>query len=204
MIRFLLVLIICFLTLGCAGQSKDQGDNDNELKYDFDESKYTFDSPDELVNSFINTLEKQDSNKILEHFLSKEATYYLLEQFDKKRPDAQNIEEAIKATESKFEEGQNQYITVSRNLLHHIQKDSVSLSKAKITSINYVVGDWYGLKPNVMFTAVSISISYIDNVYLMRLPQLIRIKNKWFIGGPEISWQNQAIGIYNLEGEEPK
>lgn len=118
-----------------------QGVSQNDLKYDFDETKYKFDTPDSLVTSFILSLKYSDKDSILRYDVSKEVYLYFIEQISIKRSDAQNIDEAISATEQKYSDGQNQFYTAVRNLKWHMKKDSIDINKIKVVDIVYNIED---------------------------------------------------------------
>jgi hypothetical protein len=182
------ILTFCLLTNSILGQTT------NQLKYDFDETKYKFDSPDSLVDAFIKTLTNYDSNKIKNLMLSTEVLQYFYEQISIHRPNATNMENTIKRANKDVDIGQKELIIATINLKKQIEKDNIDLLKSKI-QIKYELGDWYGLKPNVMFTSIDIIIKNKGNKYIIKLPVIEKIKNKWFIGGSEINWQGQKIPV---------
>jgi len=187
MIRKLFILSLCLITFSCKGQPK-QSD-----KSDFDETKYEFNTPDDLVKSYVRNLKNCIPDSILKHCLSKEATLYFVRQTAKLRPDAQNIEQAIQAIDTQYEESQNQYVIATKNIKWNIDKEGIDISKAEIESIDYKIEDWYGLKPQIMFAAVTVKIKYNNKIYTLKLPQLGRLKNKWFILGPEFWWEDNMM-----------
>lgn len=159
-------------------------------KYDFDESKYRIETPDELAKAFLDQLDNFNESEYLELCISKEAMLYMIAQISIMRQDAQNIDEAVKATDAKFDDGIKQYVTVAQNVIEKIDKQEVKISESNIDSVIYEVGDWYGLKPNVMFTDLTVYLSHNGKKYQLQLPQLVRIKDKWFILGPEMYWRD--------------
>jgi len=179
-------ILILLISISAFGQSNAQGN------YDFDETKYKFDSPDKLIKSLIKTLNNYNEKEILEHCIPKDAIPYFFKQASKVSGD-QNIDEAIKAIQEVFDSLQMQYIIATTNLKWSIDHDTVKLSKAKIDKIDYKVVDWNGLQPNVMFTAVTITLNYNKKQYTMKLPKMIRLKNKWFIVDPDFWWQEMSM-----------
>lgn len=182
--RLFYLLIFCTsnFTVFCQTSTTD--------KYDFDETKYKFETPDELAKAFLNQLDNFNEPKYLELCVSKEAMLYMITQIAIMRQDAQNIDEAVKATDEKFDDGVKQYSSVAQRIIEKIEKQEVKISESVIDSIVYEVGDWYGLKPNIMFTDLKVFLSHNNEQFQLQLPQLGRIKGKWFILGPEMYWRD--------------
>jgi hypothetical protein len=191
----LFFLFVLVLTVSCSGQTD---------KYDFDETKNKFSTPEELVRSFIQSLASFDSTKVLEHCLTKETALYLLNQMSRVNTDTHSLNMAKEEMQSKFDEGLKQYVLGAKNLRWHMIQDSIDLKAVKIVNIKYEIGDWYKLKPNVMFTSAEIEISNNGKTYFMILPQLIQMKGKWIIGGPEFIWKGISVPIDISSEEEEK
>ena len=198
--RLLNLLFFGILSLTVLGQ------NSTTDKYDFDESKYRFETPDELAKAFLDQLNNFNESEYLELCVSKEAMLYMIAQIAVMRQDAQNIDEAVKATDKKFEDGIKQYTSVAQRIIEKIEKQEVTISKSVVDSMVYEIGDWYGLKPNIMFTDLTIYLSHNNEQYQLQLPQLGRIKGKWFILGPEMYWRDkeELDWIKKYQDEEKK
>ena len=159
-------------------------------KYDFDETKYKYETPDQLATTFLKSLDNFKESEFLELCVSKEAMLYMIGQISMMRQDAQNIDEVVEATEEKFDESIKQYTARAQMIITKIKKQKVKISECIINNINYEVKDLYGLKPNIMFTNLTMYLNYNGEQFQLQLPQLVRIKGKWFIIAPSIYWRD--------------
>ena len=183
--RLFAILTIIFVTLNSSGQVA------NNIKYDFDESKYNFNSPEDLANTFFTSLGDFKESEYLRMCLSKEATLYMIEQISILKQDVQNIDNAVKAIEDKFDDGIKDYVNIAEKIRSKINSHKIEILNCKIDSMNYKIEDWYRLKPYIMFTNLTMYVTHKGTQYQLTLSQLVRLKGKWFILGPEIYWSDQ-------------
>ena len=162
-------------------------------KYDFDESKYKFDTPDSLVKSFIIALIECDSNEILSHSLSKETTFYFIEQTIKSRPKEQTLEKVINTIDANFNKSQQEFVAKSKMLKSKIDNDSLDLSKVVIVSIDYKVESLPESPSKLKCASVQAKLKFKNKEYLLKIPLLGSLKSKWFIFGPEFHWNGKMV-----------
>ena len=199
MIKYIKVLLLLIPLISCNNHTEEvkpikephpveQTINDN--KYDFDSKLMGLDSPEEIAKQVISFLRTNDTTRYLNIVIPLEAQKYLSEENFEYRPDITDKEEYIDWLESKYEKRTNNFL-VRANYLTQIMIDKkFDITKAAIDTITsrpvriknyggfdrYIVGEW---------NEITVKMNYKGDSYFLEIPQIIKLKEKWFLYYPE-------------------
>lgn len=197
-----LQIIIAILIIGCSSESKTTKSAELEKaikkenpvpknKYDFVPDSIGFDSPEEVAIQVINFLKKKDTTAYLETAIPLDAQKYLFSQNFEFMPGIKNQEEFMGRLESRFEKRMNNFLVRAKYIAKIMEEDSkFQIQNATMDTITYenvriknyggfdrfIVGEWADL---------TVKMNYNDEEYFFEIPQIIKVKNKWFLYYPE-------------------
>jgi len=197
-----ILILLTFTLFGCFSNAQsDNSPNSKDLisqeyqtqnkEYDFDNENVGSNSPKEVALNVISFLKNSDTSKYLQSIIPLEAQKYLSAQNFEFRPDIKNKEKYMKWLESRFADRMDNFF-VRANYILEIMKDDkkFNISEATIDTITtervrikrygdfnrFIVGEW---------SEVTIKMNYNNEVYYFEIPQIIKLKEKWFLYYPE-------------------
>lgn len=166
-------------------------DPDKIMKYDFNSDSIGFDSPETVARHVIEFLQIGDTTKYLETAIPLNAQKYLFAKNFEYRPNIKDQDNFIKWLESRFEKRMDNFIVRAGFISEIMIEDKgFIISKATIDTITieavriknyggfnrFIVGDW---------ADVTVKMIYNDDEYFFEIPQIIKLKDKWFLYYPE-------------------
>ena len=199
--KYILILSV-LLVVGCNDKnitgenpivesSSDNEDSITSVSYDFKSDSLGFDSPEEVAIQVINYLKTKDTIGYFEAAIPLSAQKYLFAQNFEYRPDIVDQEAYMKWLSSRFERRMNNFLVragyiediMLENKGFHINKatiNTITFKNKRIKSYGgfdrHIVGEW---------ADVTVKMKYNNQDFFFEIPQIIKLKNKWFLYYPE-------------------
>ena len=160
-------------------------------KYDFVADSIGFDTPEEVAIQIIDFLDTKDTSKYTEVILPWEAQQYIVAQNLQYRPDIVDTVGHMIWLENRYDDRWVNYFVRAKYILEIMQNDEgISIDTAMIDTITYeskriksyggfdrfIVGEWADL---------AVKLNHKGETYYFEIPQIIKLKEKWFLYYPE-------------------
>lgn len=187
--RYIPILLIVF-AFSCTTETPNKTVDPLAI-YDFIADSIGFDTPEEVAIQIVDFLDKKDTSKYLEVILPFEAQKYLAAHNLEYRPDILDTVRHMKWLESRFEDRWHNYFVRANYILDIMREDKgIRIDTSMIDTITFeperiknyggfdrfIVGEWADL---------DVKLNYKGKVYYFEIPQVIKLKNKWFLYYPE-------------------
>ena len=193
-------IILVILIIGCSPKEDKEVEAsnldtieivDNFVKYDFNSDTIGLNSPEEVAKQVIEFLRQRDTTKYLELAIPLEAQKYLFAKNLEYRPDIKNQEEYMEWLESRFERRMKNFLVRAGYISEIMEEDKgFKIDNATIDTITFedvriknyggfnqfIVGDW---------ADVTVKMNFDNEDYFFEIPQIIKLKEKWFLYYPE-------------------
>ena len=193
-------IILVILIIGCSPKEDKEVEAsnldtieivDNFVKYDFNSDTIGLNSPEEVAKQVIEFLRQRDTTKYLELAIPLEAQKYLFAKNLEYRPDIKNQEEYMQWLESRFERRMKNFLVRAGYISEIMEEDKgFKIDNATIDTITFedvriknyggfnqfIVGDW---------ADVTVKMNFDNEDYFFEIPQIIKLKEKWFLYYPE-------------------
>jgi len=189
--KLFLPLIVASITLTASCSSQTAG-NGVKANYDFDASKYKYNTQTDLVKAFIATLSAGDTSNMQQYAITEEVISYAATLMDKDDtiPVEQKVEKARKELNGKIKRAWGPTL---RNLVKTMSDDNVDLSTSTIT-IDSLPSKQFKSCNYILKGKVTVSILTKDQKpHKLTIYDLLKVKNKWFILGPKWEWNDHGI-----------
>ncbi|WMX13112.1 hypothetical protein [Aureispira sp. CCB-E] len=159
--------------------------------YDFKADSIGFDSPEEVAKQVVEFLQNRDTAKYLNAIIPLEAQKYLFSQNFEYRPDIKDQAKFMKLLESRFERRMNNFLIRSEYITEIMERDkgfqiknatidTITIEEVRIKNYGgfnrFIVGKW---------ADVTVKMKFNRQDYFFEIPQIIELKNKWFLYYPE-------------------
>lgn len=195
-----ITIIFVFFAIGCTSENQLSSESNRldefqksstQIKYDFVSDSIGFNTPQEVAIQVIEFLQKRDTTKYLETTIPLDAQKYLFAQNFEYRPDIKDQEAFMNWLESRFQRRMNNFIIRAGYITEIMERDKkFQISDASIDTITFeniriksyggfdrfIVGEW---------ADVTVKMNYNDEEYFFEVPQIIKLKDKWFLYYPE-------------------
>lgn len=193
-------IILVILIIGCSPKEDKEVEAsnldtieivDNFVKYDFNSDTIGLNSPEEVAKQVIEFLRQRDTTKYLELAIPLEAQKYLFAKNLEYRPDIKSQEEYMEWLESRFERRMKNFLVRAGYISEIMEEDKgFKIDNATIDTITFedvriknyggfnrfIVGDW---------ADVTVKMNFDNEDYFFEIPQIIKLKEKWFLYYPE-------------------
>lgn len=185
-----IITILILATIGCTinGQHQEERAIDDDC---LEVNSVGFNSPQEVVLQIVKFLQNGDTTLYLNTAIPLEYQKYLFEQNFEYRPDIEDQEKFIQKLESRFKERMNNFLIRAKYikeimiedenfLIKEATIDTITFKKVRIKNYGgfdrFIVGDW---------ADVTIKMTYNQQTFFLEIPQIIKVKEKWFLYYPE-------------------
>ncbi|MFK7770837.1 MAG: hypothetical protein AB8F94_01815 [Saprospiraceae bacterium] len=195
-------ILLVILIIGCnsektkvitpeSKQSINLENGNNQIEYDLNTDSIGFDSPEKVAKQVIEFLQTRDTSKYLDTAIPLKAQKYLFAKNFEYRPDITNQDNFMKWLDSRFEKRMNNFL-VRAGYISEIMIDDkgFDITKATIDTITiedvriknyggfnrFIVGEW---------ADITIKMNYNNKDFFFEVPQIIKLKDKWFLYYPE-------------------
>ena len=199
--RYLLILC-AILIVGCNDKNnisenpilEPSSDIDNStapISYDFESDSLGYDSPEEVAIQVISYLQTKDTISYFEAAIPLSAQKYLFAQNFEFRPDIEDQKAYMKWLSSRFERRMNNFLVRAAYIedimledkdfqINLATVDTITFKNKRIKSYGgfdrHIVGDW---------ADVTVKMKYNNQDFFFEIPQIIKLKDKWFLYYPE-------------------
>jgi len=197
-----LQLLFLILIIGCSTKdttTKDLKSNESmgvksssiQDEYAFTPDSIGFDSPEEVALQVIQFLQQRDTSKYFETAIPLEGQKYLFAQNLEYRPDIKNHKEFMNWLESRFARRMDNFLVRAGYITEIMEEDKgFKIDNASIDTITiedvriknyggfnrFIVGEW---------ADVTVKMNYNKEDFFFEIPQIIKLKDKWFLYYPE-------------------
>lgn len=195
-------IMLVILLIGCSNKettdkniknanSEKIENTDNQDKYDFQSDSLGVDSPEEIAKQVVEFLRLRDTTKYLELAIPLKAQKYLFAKNFKYRPDIKDQDKYMEWLESRFERRMDNFLVRARYISEIMEEDmgfkignaiidTITIEDVRIKNYGgfnrFIVGDW---------ADVTVKMNFNNEDYFFEIPQIIKIKEKWFLYYPE-------------------
>ncbi len=195
-ILFLVVLIGCNsgnskIEIAESNDAAFVENSNTQFEYDFDSAKAGFNSPEEIAVRVIEYLQGGNEADYLETAIPLDAQKYLFAQNFEYKPELEDQKAFMKKLESGFEKRMKNFLLRAGFISEIMVEDKgFIISNATIDTITFddvriknyggfnkfIVGEW---------ADVTVKMKYDNEEYFFEIPQIIKLKDKWFLYYPE-------------------
>lgn len=195
-------ILIVFLIFGCTSEQPTKNisemsdsiqinNSTKENDYECQVDSIGFNSPEEVAKQVVNFLSQRDTTKYLELAISLEAQKYLHAKNFEYRPDIKDQKKYMEWLASRFERRMNNFLVRAGYITEIMEEDkgfqideatidTITIEEVRIKNYGgfnrFIVGDW---------ADVTVKMTYKNEHYFFEIPQIIKIKGKWFLYYPE-------------------
>ena len=166
-------------------------------KYDFVADTLGLDTPEEVAMHVIEFLATKDTAKYLDVILPFEAHQYFAAQNLEYRPEIKDTTTYMQWHADRFDDRWVNYFVRAGYILEIMKKDKgISIDTSMIDTITFepvrikqyggmgrfMVGEWADL---------DVKLRYEEEDYYFEIPQILKLKDKWFLYYPEFYIRNE-------------
>ncbi|MGH1335138.1 MAG: hypothetical protein ACRBFS_03355 [Aureispira sp.] len=184
--------------------------------YDFRPDSLGYASPQEVALQVIDFLRTKDTSLYLSTIIPLKGQQYLFAQNLEYRPDIKDQSAFLDKLTNKYDRRVDNFLVRSHYILQIMEEDkNFDITAASIDTITYedvriksyggfnsfIIGQWADL---------TVKMSYKDKPYYFEIPQVIQLKDKWFLYYPEyylrtqkeLDFVKKSIEEINAKAEE--
>ncbi len=189
-----LILLLTITIITACGNKSDSKGTSKQAKsgYDFDASKYKYNTQLELVNAFMQTLAAKDTATLIQYLINEEVISYAATIMDKEdtMPIEKKVEKATKELNNKMKAC---WGTTVRNLVTMLNEATIDLSNSTVTVDTSLSEPFKGV-PSILHSKATVRILSKDQKYhKLDIYSLLRVKGKWFILGPKWNLDGKSV-----------
>jgi len=176
--------------MGCTVNSQNQNNTVTDNGF-LDTDSIGLNSPEEVAKKIIEFLQDGDTTLYLETAIPLEYQKHLFEQNFEYRLDIENQEQFIHKLEDRFQERMNNFLVRAKYIQEIMIEDkNFSIKEATIDTItfkNVRIKNYGGFDRFIVgyWADVTIKMNYNQQTFFLEIPQIIKVKNKWFLYYPE-------------------